>query len=510
LAAIKQLAGQTIWYGLSNVGAKLLNYALTPILTYLMVSGSAQVQYGNMTLIYAWAAVLNILFTYGFETAYFRFYNKEGAEHSKIFETAFGSIVFSTSLFALVLFFFRQPIANFFEIGQFTHYITWCIAFLSLDALSAIPFARLRQENKPRKYAFIKLFGIVINLSVILFLMVYFPHVAEKNPENAISKWYLHQNELGYILFANLLQSLFVFLALFQEWKGFRFKIEKHIWRQMIQYSSPMIIVGLAGMVNEVMDRQLLAWRLPFEVADNKKLIAIYSANYKLAIFITLFLQAFKMAAEPFFFNQAKEKNAPVVYARVMKWFVITLAIAFLFTTLYLDLLQYFVGTAYRSGLGIVPILLAANVFLGIYYNLSVWYKLTDRMRMGMYITLIGAGITLVGNYYFIPAWGYYASAWTTCICYFSMMVITYYMGQKYFPVPYPVKKIISYLVCALLLFVLQQVIIYITQSLGITAQLILRTLSGSLGMLAFIWLAFTVEKQELKNMPILGKLIRK
>jgi len=509
LAAIKQLAGQTIWYGFSNVGAKLLNYALTPILTYLMASGSAQVQYGNMTLIYAWAAVLNVLFTYGFETAYFRFYNKEGARHRSIFETAFGSIVISTFLLAFLLLLFRQPVADFFEIGQYAHYITWCIAFISLDALAAIPFAKLRQENKPRKYAFIKIFGIVINLCTILFFMVYFPKIAHENPENMICKWYLRQNDLGYILFANLLQSLFVFLALFQEWRGFRFKIDKATWQQMILYSSPMIIVGLAGMVNEVMDRQLLAWRLPFDIADNKRLIAIYSANYKLAIFITLFLQAFKMAAEPFFFNQAKEKNAPVVYARVMKWFVITLAIAFLFTTLYIDLLQYFVGNAYRSGLGVVPILLAANVFLGIYYNLSVWYKLTDKMRMGMYITLIGAGITLIGNYCFIPAWGYYASAWTTCICYFSMVVITYYMGQKYFPVPYPVKKIISYLVCALLLFGIQQFISYLTQSLGVAAQLILRTISGSLCMLAFLWLVFTVEKQELKSMPLIGKLIR-
>ncbi len=503
------MAGQTLWYGLSNVGARLLNYALTPILTYLMVSGSAQVQYGNMTLIYAWAAVLNVVFTYGFETAYFRFYNKEGAKHNRIFETAFGSIFTSTFLFAFLLFFFRQPIARFFEIDQYAHYITWCIAFIALDALAAIPFARLRQENKPRKYAFIKIFGIVINLGGILFFMVYFPKIARENPHTAFSKWYLQQNELGYILFANLLQSLFVFIALFQEWRLFRFRMDKHTWRQMIIYSSPMIIVGLAGMVNEVMDRQMLAWRLPFDAADNKKLIAIYAANYKLAIFITIFLQAFKMAAEPFFFNQAKEKNAPVVYARVMKWFAITLAIAFLFTTLYIDLLQYFVGSSYRSGLGVVPILLAANVFLGIYYNLSVWYKLTDKMRIGMYITLIGAFITLVGNYCFIPDWGYYAAAWTTCICYFSMVVITYYIGQRYFPVPYPVKKIISYLVCALLIFGSQQLITFATQSLGNSAQLILRTISGSMGMLAFLYLVFVIEKQELKGMPVIGKLIR-
>lgn len=509
MAAIKQLAGQTLWYGLSNVGARLLNYALTPILTYLMTTKVDQVQYGNMSLIYAWIGFANIIFTYGFETAYFRFTNKENVKQSTIFETAFGSMLISTVTFSLLLLIFRRQLAHYFGLENHLNYIIWVVMLIALDTLSAIPFARLRQESKPRKYAFIKVLGIVINLLTVVFFMIYFPRWAHSHGNNWLALWFIKQDKLGIIIFANLLQNLFVFLALYKEWSAFRFKIDKNVWRQMINYSAPMIIVGLAGMVNEVLDRQMLEWRLPFSNIDNKILIGIYSANYKIAIFISLFIQAFKLAAEPFFFNQAKEKSAPVTYARVMKWFALILFIAFLFITLFLDWLKYFVSAGYRSGLGVVPILILANVFLGIYYNLSVWYKLTDRMRMGMYITLFGAAITLVGNYFFIPKYGMYAGAWSTCICYFSMMVVTYFAGQKYFPVPYPVKKLSSYFIVALILFFLQQIITYYTGSLSTHTQLIVRTITASMLMGTFLLLIFRVENKELSGMPLIGKFIR-
>jgi O-antigen/teichoic acid export membrane protein len=511
LAAIKQLAGQTLWYGLSNVGAKMLNFLLTPLLTHLLADQQGMVDFGNMNIIFAWIAAANIIFTYGLETAYFRFSNKN--EHSKesIFYTAFGSILVSTIALTLILVLLKNPIQTFLELGNHSEYIVWCAGILALDTLSAIPFARLRQEGKPRKYAFIKLAGILINILFIVLFIAILPKWVNKHPDNFFSEWFQSKSRLGFILLANLFQSLFVFLMLYKEWRIFRFRIDKELWVKMVRYSSPMLIIGLAGMVNEVMDRQFLDKLLPYGDAANKRIVAIYSANYKLAIFITLFIQAFKMAAEPFFFSQAKEKNAPVMYARVMKWFVITLALAFLFSALYIDIWKVTIiqGKSYRSGVGVVPILLMANIFLGIYYNLSVWYKLTDRMAMGIYITIIGAAITFVGNYFFIPAWGMYASAWATFVCYFVMMILAYFMGQKYFPIPYPVKKILSYLTVMLIFFFIKSGIDYLTSGLNYPLQLSLRVITASALMVLYLRLIVKVERVELKTMPFIGKYIK-
>jgi O-antigen/teichoic acid export membrane protein len=511
LAAIKQLAGQTLWYGLSNVGVKMLNFLLTPLLTNLLADKQGMVDYGNMSIIFAWIAAANIIFTYGLETAYFRFCNKNEYTHENIFHTAFGSILISTLGLSILLLLVKNPIQVFLELGNHTEYIVWCISILALDSLSAIPFARLRQENKPRKYAFIKLASIIINISSVVLFIVVLPKWVSNHPDSAFSHWYQSKSRLGFVLLANLFQSLFTFLMLFKEWRVFRFKIDKKLWVQMFIYSSPMIIIGLAGMINEVMDRQFLDKLLPFSPAENKRIVGIYGANYKLAIFITLFIQAFKMAAEPFFFSQAKEKNAPVLYARVMKWFVITLAIAFLFSALYIDVWQVTIirGKSYRTGVGVVPVLLLANIFLGIYYNLSVWYKLTDRMRMGIYITIIGAIITFIGNYYFIPKWGMYASAWATFVCYFVMMILAYFMGQKYYPIPYPIKKILSYLTVMLIFFFVKTGVNYATEGLNYPLQLTLRVVTATGLMLLYLLLVMKVERAELKTMPFIGKYIR-
>ncbi|WP_118975903.1 lipopolysaccharide biosynthesis protein [Taibaiella koreensis] len=509
MAAIKQLAGQTLWYGISSIGAKFLNYLLTPLLTYLMHDAAGVQDYGAYSLFYSWIAVANILFTYGFETGYFRFSNKEGIDRSALFQTSFGSLLISTIGLVFLFSFFSVPINQFINPGGPSKYVIWCLLLVGLDTLSAIPFARLRQENRPRKYAFVKLAGIVINILLTVLFLVYLPRYTASHPGSGLTQWYTGNNRVGFLLMANILQNLFVFLILFPEWKAFRFRINTRLWKQVFAYSAPMIVIGLAGMINEVMDRQMLARFLPLPPAAAKSIVGIYSANYKLAIFITLFIQAFKMAAEPFFFNQAKEKTAPVLYARVMKWFIITLCLAFLFSALYLDIWKYFIGTAYRSGLGVVPVLLFANICLGIYYNLSVWYKLTDRMRMGLYITVMGAVITLLGNYWFIPRWGMYAAAWTTLVCYATMVVVTYFIGQKYFPVPYPVKKLLAYLTVMLLLFFFKTGVNAITAGLSELPQLCIRFIAATAGMLLFLLLVLKVEKAELKAMPFIGKFIK-
>lgn len=501
MAAIKQLAGQTLWYGVSSIGARFLNYLLTPLITYLLQDPSGVQDYGDYSLIYAWIALVNIVFTYGFETGYFRFANKAGTDRNSLFQTTFGSLLLSSLLLGSLLVIFRQPVAAFLGL-DFPRYIVWCAALICLDAICTIPFARLRQEGRPRKYALIKLSGILVNIGLTVFFLVYLPRLADGFPGSLADRFYRGNSHVGFLIMANLLQNLFVFLLLAKEWRIFTFKIDPKLWKSVFVYSSPMILIGLAGMINEVLDRHFLATLLPMDEAGAKRIVGIYSANYKLSIFITLFIQAFRMAAEPFFFNNAAQKNAPALYARVMKWFVITMALAFLFTALFLDIWQYLIGEAYRSGLGIVPILLAANICLGMYYNLSIWYKLTDKMRMGLYITLAGTAVTLAGNYGFIPEYGMQAAAWSTFACYFTMMILAWALGQKYYPVPYPLGRIALYLGTMLGLYLLHNL-----SGAGLPAWA--NVLNGLIALAAFLLLVVRLERRELGSMPVIGKYLR-
>jgi len=504
LASLKKLAGQTAWYGLSNIGARLLNYLLTPIVTYLLNSPRGQGDYGDYSVLMAALAFVNVVYTYGMETAYFRF-SSSGTDQKKLFQTTFTTLIISTFLLSAALIGLRAPIAGFLRLGTHTEYITWCVLVVSIDTLSAIPFARLRQEERPRKYAFTKLAGIVVNIFLTVFFIAYSPMYVAQHPTGAYAAWYAQYNSTGFLLLALLGQSIVTFLLLVQEWGAYRFRFYADIWKKVMWYSAPMVIVGLGGMVNETLDRIMLDKLMPGSPEAAKIAVGIYSAQYKLAIFITLFIQAFRMSAEPFFFNQSKDKNAPKTYARVMKWFVIVLCVAFLFTSLYIDVWERFLilGSSYRSGAGVVPILLSANVCLGIYYNLSVWYKITDRMYWGMIITLVGAVITLVINFAFIPLYGMYACAWATFAAYSSMMILSYFVGQMYFPVPYNPKKLLAYLVVMITLF-------FVQQGVGLLSNnIVIRVTSASVLFFLFLRLVFSAEQKEMKQLPFLGKFVK-
>lgn len=501
MSSLKSLAGQTLWYGLSTIAAKFLGYLQTPIITYLLSNQQGREAYGDFSVLYSGISLANILFTYGMETAFFRFASS-GTDKEKLFRTSFGSLLLSTIVLSLIFIALRKPLAHFVDLDKHPEYITWCVIVIALDALSTIPFARLRQQGRPKKYAAIRIASILVNLAFVLFFIYFSQQYVTKNPLSSYSVWYNSHSKAGLLILANIAQSAVTFLLLFREWKDFRLPINKELWVKLWQYGSPMIVTGLGGMVNETVDRIMLLKLNSGTVEMAKSDVGIYSANYKIAIFITLFIQAFRMGAEPFFFNQSADKNAPKTYARVMKWFVITLCIAFLFTGLYLDVWKYMVGPSYRGGLGVVPILLSANVCLGIYYNLSVWYKITDNMRKGMYITLIGAAITFIINFSFVPRFGMYACAWATFSCYFTMMVISYFWGQKYFHVPYATKKIVSYLGVMLLLFAAQKGIC------ALTGHFAIRFVSASILMGLFLALVLKVEKEEMRKMPFIGKYI--
>ncbi|AHF17659.1 lipopolysaccharide biosynthesis protein [Niabella soli] len=501
MSGIKQLAGQTIWYGLSNVLTKLIGFLLTPILTYLMTDQKGVQEYGDFSLLYAWIGVANIVYTYGLETGYFRFSSDANVSQKQLFNTTFGSYVITTLLLSGILLYYSQPISEFLGIGKLPQAIVLTVLVMVFDTLSTIPFAKLRNENRPRRYAFIKIFGVVVNIGLVVLFIYFIPkHFSDSG--NALTRWVMHQNRVVLLVLANTIQSLFVFLFLYPEWKRFRFRINKTLWRTVMRYSTPMIIIGLAGMINEVMDRQMLKSFLPYSMDENMRIVAIYSANYRISIFITMFITAFRMAAEPFFFKQKNASNAKQTYARVMKWFVITLCIAYLFTGLYLHIWQGIIGRGYRSGLGIVPILLMANVFLGVYYNLSAWYKLTDKMYWGIIITAIGATITLVGNYLFIPKFEMYAGATVTMVCYGSMVVLAYLLGQKYYPIPYAWKKLVAYMVITVLLFLVNKTLVSFTHNFW------LKTGCATVFMCIFLYLVGRVERKELKSLPVIGRFI--
>lgn len=499
MAGIKQLAGQTLWYGVSSIIPRLLTYILTPYLT-LKLSGA---NYGDMTLVYAAIPFLNILYTYGLETGFFRFIQDE--KHKKdLYNTASVSLIITTVLFTSILLFFTQPISRFISVGNHPEYVTLVILIVAFDSIATIPFAKLRQDGRPIKYAFIRISGVLLNIGLLYFFLSVCPSMAEKDPNSIFVL--LSNKNLGItlVIVANLLQSVFTLLLLWQELKTIRFRFNIQQWKELMVYSLPMLIVGFGGMINETLDRLMLGWWGISTNGDIKVEIGTYGACYKLAILITVFIQAFRLGAEPFFFKQATGENPQRVYARVMKFFVIVICAMFLFVALYLDVWKYFIqNPVFWDGLKIVPVLLLANMFLGIYYNLSVWYKITNKISAGAWITIGGALTTIIINYLFIPKYGYTASAWATFFCYGGMMVACYLWGQKEYPVPYAWKKLSAYIIIVVLLFYIHRLLIFLW------TNPIFNYLSASIILGLFLVFVLQVEKNEFKKLPIVGKFIR-
>ena len=451
MSSIKKLAGQTMWYGVSSIAARFINYLLTPYLTYTLAKTS---DYGKMGLIYSAVPILNIIFTYGFETTYFRFASKKEFKYS-LYSTSALSTIFSTILFTFLLWLGRDTFTNVVGLNDVPAIVHISIFVIAFDALSTIPFARLRGRRRPKKFAFVKISGILVNIFFTWFFISYCPAHADKISNGLLfSVFYSSDtNPIVYVLLANLIQAVFTLILLSRELATIRLKFNVTLWKQMMIYSLPLIVVGMGGMINETFDRLMLRWWLPGSVTFREQEVGIYNACYKLSILITLFIQAFKLGAEPFFFKQAEGENPQRIYARVMKFFVIVICVMFLAVSLFIPVWKYFIGPKYWSGLKVVPILLLANMFLGIYYNLSIWYKLTHKTISGAYITLIGSVITLVINFIFIPFFGYMACAWATFFCYGSMMVLSFIWGKKRTRIPYAWKKLCAYIAIVVLLY---------------------------------------------------------
>ncbi len=421
---LKKLASQTAVYGLSSVIGRLLNYLLVPLYTrYFLPS-----EYGVVTEMYAYVAFLVVVLTYGFETAFFRF-SKKDYDVKVVYSTALISLLISSTLFVLLVFLSSDSISNLMGYGIEAKYIEWFAIIVALDAISSISFASLREKNKALRFASIRLLNIFVNIGFNLYFIVY--------------------KEFGieYIFISNLISSIVNILLLIPEMVKSVWVFDNKLWNKMRVYATPLLIAGLAGITNETIDRILLKHLLPNPELSATEL-GLYGAFYKLSILMTLFIQTFRFAAEPFFFAQANSKNSKTVYADVMKYFTIIMSVIFLGVTILYDIIKGFLGSEYHDERGflVVSILLLANLFLGIYYNLSIWYKLTEKTIYGAYLSFFGAIITLILNFILIPKIGFVGSAWATLICYFSMTVASYYIGSKHFPIPYQLERIGLYL----------------------------------------------------------------
>lgn len=450
MSDIKKLAGQTAIYGFSSIAGRLLNYLLVPIYTRIFIPAD----YGVVTELYAYLTFVTIIFTYGMETSFFHFSVQEKDEE-KVFGTATLSLLGSSFLLMTLLLLFSNQIAGLLRYPLHPEYIVYFAIILATDAVVAIPFAKLRQQNRAKKFAFLKIANILINIGLNLFFLVLCPLLLKSGSpaiSTFISAIYSPEIGVGYVFISNVVASAITLLMLFPEFASTRLPFDAVLWKKMIAYSLPLFIGGLAGMANETLDRVILKSLLTDKTTAMEQL-GIYGACYKIPMLMTLFIQTYRYAAEPFFFAQQGKENKTIVYATVMKYFVLICTFIFLAIMMYLDIIKYFIGEQYRSGLAVVPVLLLANMWFGIFVNLSMWYKLTGKTKYGAYFAISGAAVTIILNLALIPIMGYMGAAWATFICYFFMMVISYLTGQKHYPIAYDMQRIAFYIILALSLY---------------------------------------------------------
>lgn len=439
MSLYKNLFKQTAIYGLATVLPRMLSFLLVMVHTKKLVKAD----YGETTILLAYMVFLNVILSYGMETAFFRFYNSE--ENKKnVVETSTISIFWTSLGFLALSLFFRNTLSNWINVE--VEYVIYAIWILVLDALVIIPFSKLRAEQRPIAYALLKIGNVVVNMALNLFFLLYLPQIAATNPDTFFSSIYFENFQIGYIFLANLIASLTTFLVLSPNYLQVSWHFDVTLWKRMMSYGFPILIAGIAFAVNEHLDKIILEHLLPKDIGKSQ--VGAYGACYKLGLFMVLFATAFRLGIEPFFFSHAKHENAKQTYAVITKFFVIFGSLILLTVIVFADLLKKLMikDESYWEAMKVVPLIILANFFLGIYNNLSVWYKLTDKTKIGASISIVGAILTLSLNYLLIPKYSYMGSAVATIAAYGSMMLISYFLGKKYYPIPYDMKKIGAYL----------------------------------------------------------------
>jgi O-antigen/teichoic acid export membrane protein len=501
LSTAKKFAGQTAIYGLSTIISRMIFFILTPIYTRaLSVSGN-----GILTALYSNAAIINAVLAFGMETTYFRYLQKRADNKQQVYNNAFGVIIAVSVIFLLFSFLFLNDIINYLQAGSvkdhadYAYYVNNFLIILVADAFCVIPFAKLRAEGRPVRYSVIKCTNILFVMCINLFFLFGIPFIIAHQLPGAqwMVGWY-RPHWVGYVFLANTIASLLTIVLLLPEVLKLKLKFNGAMLKEMFAYSWPVLIANISFVINETLDKAMLKHMLPHAISDQE--VGIYGACAKIAVFLSVFVQAFRLGAEPFFFSHAKNKNSGETYARIMNYFVITVAVITVAVVANVNLLatfivgkethlirQHIVANPYWSGLGVVPLLLFGYLSLGIYMNLSVWYKLSDQTKYGLYISGIGAILTIVLNWIFIPKYSYMASAWISFIAYAAMMVLSYVWGQRNYPIPYNLKKNLIYIIIAA---------VFVYLSFYVFSQNIF---IGNALLIIFVVGAYFAEQKELK-----------
>lgn len=482
MAQIRKLARETFVYGIGSILPKVLNFLLlAPYLTRIL----NQESYGIYGILYAYIALFITIFTFRLETAFFRFTTK-GEDPVKTYSTAIWMIILSSVILVSVILLNARPIAGFVTVPEDARFIRWFAFILAFDAVAAIPFAKLRLENKAMKFAGIKILNVLITAILIVFFLSVAPILVNKGHS---LPFYDPSKELDYVFLSNLVASGLILVLLIKELLQVRFSLDTKLLGNMLKYSWPLILVGIAAAINQVFDRVFISKLLPGTPEANTAQSGIYNGAAKVAVLMSLFATAFNYAAEPFFFKMHKENNATDIYSSVALAYTIAAGFVFLGISLFSDLAQFLIGADFRAGMEIVPILLFAYLFLGLYYNFSIWYKLDDKTRFGAIIALSGALVTIAMNFILIPEIGYTGAAWSVLICYTVMCMLALIFGQKYYPIPYPLKKIAAYILLALILY-------FIHTQIPETLSVYLTYLLNSALLLIYFFTAWKVDKE--------------
>ena len=486
MSVIKKLAGQTAIYGLSTIVGRFLNFLLVPIYTRFF----SQSDYGIVTELYSYTVFLMILLTYGMETGFFRFSQEEN-DKPHVYTTILSSLLSSSLMFIGLVYIFLEPISSGLGYAGNEKFIFWMALIIGIDAFTTVPFAKLRHENKAVRFATIKLINIGLNIGLNVLFIIVLPAMAIHSEFAWITEYFKEPN-IASIFISNLIASTVTLILLLPDIIKSHTTFQFELLRRILSYSWPLLIAGLAGSINEVYDRISLRYFLTIPQGEDPSQyilsqVGIYGANYKLAMIISIFNQAFRFAAEPFFFSRMHTHDARKTYANIMNYFIGFTLVIFLVITLYIDIFKHFIGADFHNGLSVVPILLIANIFLGIVFNLSIWYKLSNQTKFGIWIVGFGALITLVINMIFVPQYGYVACAWATLACYVLMTILSYRLCQKHYVIPYRIKDITLYFAAAGILYA-------INSSLSISNALVLYGIK-TLSIIAFITVVIMRER---------------
>ena len=497
MANLKSLAKDTAIYGLSSIVARFINYLLVPIQTARFAASGGE--YGIITNVYAYVSLLIILLTFGMETTFFRFMSKEGEDPRKVYSTAL-TMVMMTSLISAVLFLlFLYPIATAVGYADHPEYVAVMYVTVAIDAFMAIPFAYLRYLHKPIRFALLKIINILLNITLNLLYLIVLPTLR-------LNLFGIYDEaftlDVAYVFYINLFCTCATLLMLWKEWTAVPFKIDKDTCKRMLCYTWPLLVMGFAGQLNQAASQILFPYLFDGSQEEARAQLGTYGACIKIAMIMVMITQAFRFAYEPFVFGKSKDKDNRETYAQAMKFYLIFTLLAFLVVMGYLDILKYLIGESYWEGLRVVPIVMAAEIMFGVFFNLSFWYKLTDRTIWGAYFSGIGAVVLIVIDILLIPQFSYMACAWAGFAAYATSMLLSYFIGQRYYPIAYPIRQMSQYVILSIILFVGMQ---YASNMLPLWAALIVNTL------LIAVFVAYLVKKDfPLSSLPVIGKKFKK